>query len=153
MPANMENSAGATGLEKGSFHSNPKERQCQRMFKSVCESLSHVQLLVNPWTVACQAPLSMEFSRPGFNSTWIMNFQMFKLDLEKERYTHLNSEFQRIARRDKKVFLSNQCCTQYVSKFGKFSSGLEKVSFYSNPIKRQCQRILKLPHNCTHLTC
>ena len=28
---------------------------------------------------------------------------------EKERYTHLNSEFQRIARRDKKVFLSDQC--------------------------------------------
>ena len=28
---------------------------------------------------------------------------------EKERHTHLNSEFQRIAWRDKKVFLSNQC--------------------------------------------
>ena len=28
---------------------------------------------------------------------------------EKERYTHLNSEFQRIARRDKKAFLRNQC--------------------------------------------
>ena len=28
---------------------------------------------------------------------------------EKERYTHLNPEFQRIARRDKKAFLSNQC--------------------------------------------
>ena len=28
---------------------------------------------------------------------------------EKERYTHLNSEFQRIARRDRKVFLSDQC--------------------------------------------
>ena len=28
---------------------------------------------------------------------------------EKERYTHLNAEFQRIARRDKKAFLSNQC--------------------------------------------
>ena len=28
---------------------------------------------------------------------------------EKETYTHLNAEFQRIARRDKKVFLSNQC--------------------------------------------
>jgi len=62
-----------------------------------------------------------------------MNFQMFKLDLkkaeepeiklpistgslkkakgkgEKERYTHLNAEFQRRARRDKKVFLSDQC--------------------------------------------
>ena len=28
---------------------------------------------------------------------------------EKERYTHLNAEFQRIARRDKKAFLGNQC--------------------------------------------
>ena len=28
---------------------------------------------------------------------------------EKERYTHMNSVFQRIARRDKKVFLSEQC--------------------------------------------
>ena len=28
---------------------------------------------------------------------------------EKERYKHLNAEFQRIARRDKKVFLSDQC--------------------------------------------
>ena len=33
MPANLENSAVATGLEKVSFHSNPKERQCQKMFK------------------------------------------------------------------------------------------------------------------------
>ena len=31
MPASLENSAVATGLEKVSFHSNPKERQCQRM--------------------------------------------------------------------------------------------------------------------------
>ena len=28
---------------------------------------------------------------------------------EKERYTHLNAEFQRIAKRDKKAFLSDQC--------------------------------------------
>ena len=28
---------------------------------------------------------------------------------EKERYTHLNAEFQRIARRDKKAFLRDQC--------------------------------------------
>ena len=33
MPANLENSAVATGLERVSFHSNPKERQCQRMLK------------------------------------------------------------------------------------------------------------------------
>ena len=30
MPANLENSAVATGLEKVSFYSNPKERQCQK---------------------------------------------------------------------------------------------------------------------------
>ena len=33
MLSNLENSAVATGLEKVSFHSNPKERQCQRMLK------------------------------------------------------------------------------------------------------------------------
>ena len=33
MPANLENSAVATELEKVSFHSNSKEDQCQRMFK------------------------------------------------------------------------------------------------------------------------
>ena len=32
MPANLENSAVATGLEKVSFHSRPKKGQCQRMF-------------------------------------------------------------------------------------------------------------------------
>ena len=34
MPANLENSAVATGLEKVSFHSNPKETQCKRMSKN-----------------------------------------------------------------------------------------------------------------------
>ena len=32
------------------------------------------------------------------------------------------------------------------------ATGLEKVSFHSNPKERQCQRMLKLPHNCSHLT-
>ena len=32
-------------------------------------------------------------------------------------------------------------------------TGLAKVSFHSNSKERQCQRMLKLPHNCTHLTC
>ena len=31
-------------------------------------------------------------------------------------------------------------------------TGLENVSFHSNPQERQCQRMLKLLHNCTHLT-
>ena len=33
MPANWENSAVVTGLEKVSYHSSPEERQCQRMLK------------------------------------------------------------------------------------------------------------------------
>ena len=40
MPANLENSAVATGLGKVSFHSNPKERQCQRMFNY--RTISHI---------------------------------------------------------------------------------------------------------------
>ena len=32
------------------------------------------------------------------------------------------------------------------------ATGLEKGSFHSNPKERECQRMLKLPHNCTHLT-
>ena len=42
-PANLENSAVATGLEKVSVHSNPKERQCQRMLKLLhnCTHLTH----------------------------------------------------------------------------------------------------------------
>ena len=32
------------------------------------------------------------------------------------------------------------------------ATGLEKVSFHSNPQERQSQRMLKLLHNCTHLT-
>ena len=43
MPANLENSAVATGLEKVSIDFNPKERQCQRMFKLPpnCTHLTH----------------------------------------------------------------------------------------------------------------
>ena len=33
------------------------------------------------------------------------------------------------------------------------ATGLEMVSFHSNPKERQGQRMLKLPHYCTHLTC
>ena len=32
------------------------------------------------------------------------------------------------------------------------ATGLEEVSFHSSPKERQCQRMRKLPHNCTHLT-
>ena len=45
LPANLENSAVATGLGKVSFYSNPKERQSQRMLKLThnCTHLTHYQ--------------------------------------------------------------------------------------------------------------
>ena len=41
MLANLENSAVATGVEKVSFLSNPKERQCQRMLNCTIALISH----------------------------------------------------------------------------------------------------------------
>ena len=47
---------------------------------------------------------------------------------EKERYTHLNSEFQRIARRDKKAFLSDQCKEiEENNRMGKTSNLFKKI--------------------------
>ena len=48
-----------------------------------------------------------------------------------------------------------KCWSQYASNFGKLSSGhrTQKVDFHSNLKERQCQRIFKLQHNWTHLTC
>ena len=43
MPANLENSAVSTGLEEVSFHSSPKERQFQRMFK-LSHNCTHLTL-------------------------------------------------------------------------------------------------------------
>jgi len=43
MSANLENSAVATGLEKVSFHSNLKERQCQRVLK-LAHNFTHLTL-------------------------------------------------------------------------------------------------------------
>ena len=47
---------------------------------------------------------------------------------EKERYTHLNAEFQRIARRDKKAFLSDQCREiEEKNRMGKARDLLKKI--------------------------
>ena len=47
---------------------------------------------------------------------------------EKERYTHLNAEYQRIARRDKKAFLSDQCKeTEENNRMGKTRDLFKKI--------------------------
>ena len=42
---------------------------------------------------------------------------------------------------------------QQIWKNSSMATGLEKVSFHSNPKERQCQRMLKLPYNYTYLRC
>ena len=71
MPVNLENSAVATGLEKVSFNSNPKERQCQRMLK-----LSHTIALISHTSKVMLKVLHARLQQ-------YVNFQMFKLVLEK----------------------------------------------------------------------
>ena len=53
--------------------------------------------------------------------------------------------------KDDAVKVLNPICQQ-IWKNSAVATGLEKVRFHSNPKERQCQRMLKLPHNCTHLT-
>ena len=68
----LENSAVATGLEKVSFHSNPKDRQCQRMLKLLQIALiSHASKVM---LKILQARLQQYMNR---------ELQMFKLVLEK----------------------------------------------------------------------
>ena len=71
MPAHLENSAVATGLEKFSFQS-PKKAMPKNAQTTAQLHSSH--MLVK----SCS-----KFSKPGFSNMWTVNFQMFKLVLEK----------------------------------------------------------------------
>ena len=72
MPANLENSAVATGLEKVSFHSNPKESNAKE-----CSNYCTIALISHVNKVM------LKILQAVFSNTWTMNLQMFKLDLEK----------------------------------------------------------------------
>ena len=52
--------------------------------------------------------------------------------------------------KDDAVKVLHSICQQ-IWKTQQVATGLEKVHFHSNPKERQCQRMFKLPHNCTHL--
>ena len=58
---------------------------------------------------------------------------------EKERYKHLNAEFQRIARRDKKAFLSNQCKEiEESNRMGKTRDLLRKLEIPREHFMQRC---------------
>ena len=64
MSANLENSAVATGLEKVSFHSNPKERQCKRMLKLLhnCTHLTRCKVILKILQARLQQYMNRELS-------------------------------------------------------------------------------------------
>ena len=81
MPANLESSVVATGLEEICFHSIPKERQCQRRFKVVL--ISHASKVI---LKTLQARLQQYMTK---------NFHMYKLDLEKVEEPEINCQHHR----------------------------------------------------------
>ena len=70
MLANLENSAMATGLEKASFHSSSKERQCQN-----CSNYHTISLISHA------SKVMLKILQARLQSTWTKKFQMYKLDL------------------------------------------------------------------------
>ena len=53
--------------------------------------------------------------------------------------------------KDDVVKVFHSICQQFEN--STVPTGLEKVSFNSNPKEGKCQRMLKILHNCTHFTC
>ena len=55
--------------------------------------------------------------------------------------------------KDDAMKVLHSICQQIWKIWSSVATRLEKVSFHYDPKERQCQRNLKLPHNCTHLMC
>ena len=72
MPANLENSEVATGLEKVNFHSNPKKGNAKE-----CSNYHTIVLISHT------SKVMLKILQARLNSKWLVNFQMFKMDLEK----------------------------------------------------------------------
>ena len=123
---------------------------------SSVQSLSRVRLFVTPWIAAHQVPDELrrlvtlyrrQGSRPpprkrnAKKAKWLSEEALqtavkrreAKSKGEKGRYSHLNAELQRIARRDKKAFLSNQC-KEIVenNKMGKTRDLLKTIRYQGN---------------------
>ena len=81
------------------------DRVTDELWMEVCDILQETEIYTIPMEKKCrkekwlfEEPLQIAVKR-----------REVKSKEEKERYKHLNAEFQRIARRDKKAFLSDQC--------------------------------------------
>ena len=80
------------------------DRVPEELWNEVCDIVQETEIKTIPKKKKCKKPkwLSGE-------ALQIAEKRETKGKAEKERYNHLNAEFQRIARRDKKAFFSDQC--------------------------------------------
>ena len=82
-----------------------KDREPDELWMEVCDIVQETGIKIIPKEKKCKKAkwLSEEALQIAVKRREV------KSKGEKERYSHLNAEFQRIARRDKKAFLSDQC--------------------------------------------
>ena len=107
MPANLETSTVATGVEKIKFNLTPKKgnaKECSNYYTFAL--ISHTSKVI------------LKSFKLGFNSMWTENFQMFKLDLEKAKEPEI--KLQTSVRSWKKVENSRKtdfCFSDYAKTF------------------------------------
>ena len=79
--------------------------ECDELWMEICDSVQETGIKT--------IPMEKKWKKAKWLSEEALQIAVKRRDLkgkgEKERYTHLNTVFQRIARRDKKAFLSDQC--------------------------------------------
>ena len=84
-----------------------------KVLHSICQQIWRTQQWPQDWKRSVFIPIPKKGKKAKWLSEEALQIAMKRTEVnakgEKERYTHLNAEFQRIARRDKKAFLSNQC--------------------------------------------
>ena len=92
MPADLENSAVATGLEKVSYHFNLTERQCQKWTNyHTIALISHASKVM------------LKILQARLHHIWTLNIQVFKLVLEKAEEPEFNCQHSLDHRKSKRV--------------------------------------------------
>ena len=124
-------------------------------------SASQLCLAATLWTAACQASMSNTKSQACSNSCSLCRWCHPNVSSSVVPFFSCLQSFPASGSFPKsQLFKSGGQSTgvsasvfQWISMTDFLLDGLEKVSFHSSLKERQCQRMLKLLHNCTYLTC
>ena len=107
------------------------------------ETINKVKRQPSEWEkVIANEATDKEFISKIYKQLLQLNSRKISNPIKKKWATELNKHFSKEDIQMVKANLENSAV----------ATGLENVSFHSNPKESQCQRMLKLPHNCTQLT-